>query len=153
MKTSQLIAALAEDQNPPGPPTASALVLAGAAGAGVTALIFAFALGMRDDVAAALATWHLGLKIAVMAAALVAALIMLRRTAQPFSHRGLTWLVAAAPLLVIAGVVHELITLPLQLWPASVIGRNALFCLIAIPFFALVPLGALLVALRSAAPR
>ena len=62
------------------------------------------------------------------------------------------WGVLSVAAIAAAALGAELVVLPARTWQASLVGSNALMCLIAIPLFALAPLAALLLVLRRTAP-
>jgi hypothetical protein len=59
---------------------------------------------------------------------------------------------AAAPILLIAAVIAELLIIPAGQWHAKLVGNNSLVCLTAIPLLSLPLLAAALLALRHGAP-
>jgi hypothetical protein len=66
--------------------------------------------------------------------------------------RRATLLLAIVPVLLAAGNLAELISVPVGLWSQRLIGTNALFCSKSIPFLGLAPLAATLFCLRQGAP-
>jgi hypothetical protein len=57
-----------------------------------------------------------------------------------------------APILLVAGVIFELFTVPADDWGVRLIGHNAKHCLSLIPLLSLAPAACLLFALRRGAP-
>jgi hypothetical protein len=53
----------------------------------------------------------------------------------------------------VAAVLYELLTIPPAHWAERLVGNYAGTCLLAIPLLSVVPLTALLIALRAGAPR
>lgn len=152
MKTDDLIAALAADRGPAAP--AFSRVLAGAISIAiiVAAVAFMTLLGPRADLAAAAATPRFLFKVLVTLVVVVAALPLLWRLGRPDALvNGRRWLLAVAPLLLVLGVLVELLTLPAAEWGRTAIGTNAVLCLTAIPLLAILPLAALMLALRRGA--
>lgn len=152
MKTDELIRALAADSQPR---WRFGRVLRAAAVAGVltAAALFFAAIGFRPDIAQALESVRFLFKFAVtITLAVIATLAMgaLARPGAPVAAR-LRPLALVAVLLA-AGVGLELVALPQSQWMASMIGRNARFCLTLIPLLALGPLACFLAALRRGAP-
>lgn len=128
--------------------------IAGALGLGslVSLGLFFLALGVRDDIVQALATWRFDLKIGMVLLALVLAfsLCMALSRPVPSGRRGRHLLPLAA--LAIMAVAIELAVLPRTSWGTRLVGSNSVICLTAIPMLALAPLAAVLATLRSAAP-
>lgn len=153
MNTDELITALAADAGPPEAPMPRRLGPGIAAGALAAAVVFAGLLGMRADIAAALATWRFDLKLALVAAALVAALVDCVRLMRPTETKGLHWSSVAAGLLVLAAVTVELLATPADGWWVRLLGTNALLCLTTIPLLAAAPLVVLLLVMRGGAPQ
>lgn len=152
MRTDDLIAALAEDATVAEAPVARRLGLGFAAGTLVALLAFVALLGVRDDLAAALATWRFDVKLMLVAAALGAALVDCLRLMRPTETKALHWSSVAAGLFVLAAVAIELWTTPAEAWRAKLVGTNAWLCLTTIPLLAAAPLVALLIALKGGAP-
>lgn len=153
MKTDDLITALAADAGPPEAPMPRRLGVGIAAGAVAATMVFVPLLGVRADIAAALATWRFDLKLLLVAAALVAALVDCVRLVRPTETKGLHWSSVAAGVLVLAAVVLELVATPADGWWAKLVGTNAWLCLTAIPLLAVAPLVVLLLVMRGGAPR
>jgi len=152
MKTDQLISALAEDMRPSGLRTSRAVTLALIAGLIVSVPLFLAWLGLRPDLATAVATWRFDMKIVLVAlAALVAGYGVLKST-DPIPDARWMWPTGAILLLLVVMILAELAVTSREFWQARMIGSNAAVCLVAIPALALAPLIALLLALRSAAP-
>jgi hypothetical protein len=152
MKTEDLVEALVADRAAGG--KSLKWVIAGALGLGslVSLGLFFVVLGVREDIAPALATWRFDLKVGMVLLALVLAFSLCMALSRPVaSGRPGRRLLPLAALALIA-VVVELSVLPSASWGARLVGSNALICLAAIPTLAIVPLAAVLVGLRSAAP-
>ncbi|MCB1445218.1 MAG: DUF1109 family protein, partial [Rhizobiaceae bacterium] len=62
-------------------------------------------------------------------------------------------LLAVPALMSAVAVAAELLALPTEAWRASLVGRNALFCLFFVPVLALAPFAALFWALKRGAPQ
>lgn len=152
MKTDQLIAALAADRAAVVRPIGRALVLALAAGAGVSLVLFAVEFGLRADIGPALATWRFDLKIALVLIGLGLAFALCVDCARPDPPgRPLRHLLPLFAI-VAAAVMLELAVAPSSSWSRRLVGSNALVCLTAVPLLSLAPLAAVLVALRRGAP-
>jgi hypothetical protein len=152
LKTEELIAALARDQQASAPP---ARLLARSLPFGVLAavlLLFAI-LGQRADLSQVLTAPRFLFKLLVALSLAVPALLLLPRLATPLPYSGgwqrALWL---APLVLLAGVLLELAALPDSLWLAAAMGENALWCLTMVPMLASAPLAASLYCLRQSAP-
>jgi hypothetical protein len=152
MKTEDLVEALVADRatarkSIPG-------VSAGALGLGslVSLGLFFIVLGVRQDIAPALATWRFELKVGMVVLALVLAFSLCMALSRPVATaRPVRRLLPLAALALIA-VVVELAVLPSASWGTRLVGSNALICLAAIPALAIAPLAAVLASLRAAAP-
>ena len=152
MKTDNLIDALVADRTPRGKPLRWALAAVLLAGGVVSLALFLATLGMRADIAAALATWRFDLKVGLVLLTLGLAFslcIALSRPVAPL-HPGRRLLPLAA--LAVLAVAIELLALPSVSWTSRLVGSNALVCLVAIPTLAIVPLAVVLVILRAGAP-
>ena len=152
MKTEQLIQALVADRAGGRRSMAGTLAAALALGGLVSLALFCVTLGIRGDIAAALATWRFDLKIALVLLALGSAFSLCRALSRPvLSGHPARRLLPLAALAAIA-VAVELAVLPSASWATRLVGSNALICLTAIPMLAMAPLAAVLLALRAAAP-
>jgi hypothetical protein len=152
VKTDDFIKALASDRTV-APPPARTLARDLACGGAVALVGFLFVVGLRPDLAQALASPRFVLKPVLTLSLFIAAVAVLLRLARPgaaLSGRS-RWLLVA-PLLLAAGVVVELISLPPELWAERAVGSNSLWCLTMIPLLAVAPLACALHALRQAAP-
>ncbi len=120
---------------------------------GASALLLLATVGLRPDLAAALGTARVLFKIGVTLLLATGACALVFRVGMPGLPLGArAGLLIAAPLLLGAGVVVELIAVPPAGWAASLTGQHAAFCLAFIPALALPPLAGLLWALRFGAP-
>ncbi|MEA2803608.1 MAG: hypothetical protein QOE49_3703 [Rhodospirillaceae bacterium] len=152
MKTEDLVEALVADRGAGG--KSIPRVIAGALGLGslVSLVLFLVVLGVRQDIAPALATWRFDLKVGMVLLALVLAFSLCMALSRPVaSGRPARRLLPLAALALIA-VVIELSVLPSASWGTRLVGSNALICLAAIPTLAMAPFAAVLVSLRSTAP-
>jgi hypothetical protein len=152
MKTEQLVTSLVADRARSTAPLGRSVSLAVATGALVSLLIFAIEFGPRVDLAEAFATWRFDLKLVLVLAALMAASGACVAMARPVATGRWRWGVLSVAAIAAAALGAELVVLPARTWQASLVGSNALMCLIAIPLFALAPLAALLLVLRRTAP-
>ncbi len=152
MKTDELVAALVADRAHTSRSFTRMLPLALLAGGAVSLALFFLYRGFRPDIAAAFTTWRFDLKLAMVLLAAVLAFGLYRAlgrpVAEPHPARRLLPLAALAG----AAIVVEMASAPAATWGTRLVGTNALVCLGTIPMLAIVPLAALLLALRSAAP-
>jgi hypothetical protein len=153
VKTSDLIAALAADPQPHGPPLNRRFMLALIAGALISACAFAFMVGPRHDIVRAMQTlrftWKFVDTIALAIPTGLAAWRLLRPNAD---LRGLAWALAIPVALLGGSVAMELMMVPSDLWLTKLVGSNAMHCLTLIPLLAIAPLAALLAVMRAGAP-
>ena len=153
MRTDDLIKALAADAATRQPTPARALGPALIMGFAIAGLAFFAAIGMRADIAEAVATWRFQFKFALtvlLALSAIPALLALSRPT-PASSSQLAPL-ALAPLALLTGLAIEMMTAPASTWPARLIGHNVQHCLTIIPLLALAPLATAIYALRHGAP-
>lgn len=152
MKTENLVDALVADRAAGRKPIARSLVLGLAAGGAISLAIFGVALGVRADIAPALATWRFDLKIVMVLLALFLAFGLCLECARPdMSRHPVRRLLPLAALLAVA-VATELCVVPRVAWGPRLVGSNSLVCLAAVPMLSLGPLVALFVVLRRGAP-
>lgn len=153
MNTDDLLDRLAVEAGPPGPSPARRAVVALAAGLIPSLLLYLLALHPRPDLAQAIGTPRVEFKltVALLAALAAAALLppLLAPTGRFGQRRRLPWLLGGV---VLIGVATELVVLPASAWLPSLVGRNALFCLVMLPSLALGPFVALMLAARHGAP-
>jgi hypothetical protein len=152
MRTDELIAALAADETPTRGGLGRAMLSALGLGGGVMVLAFLATLGARPDFVIALATWRFDLKLLLVAAALVGALLDCFRLSRPTEAHVWTWPTSLVLALLATSVTAELAATPTATWATRLIGTNALLCMATIPLLAAVPLVAVLWAMRRAAP-
>jgi len=153
MRTDDLVHALAADHHVAQSSIGRQFALAIAIGFAISAVLFWVTLGPRPDIASAALTVRFDLKIveALLLATTAGALIV--RLAQPGAGTtSQTIVLAAAPVLLAAAVITELVVVPASLWQAKLVGTKSLICLTAIPLLSLPLLAALLLALRQGAP-
>lgn len=154
MKTDDLIEALVQDAPRPRLSPARRVLGALVFGALVAAVLFAVSLGVRPDLTSALETWRFALKpilsVVCMACAWWACLQLTRPEVSPRDVAG--WLLVT-PILLGVAVLFELLAVQPALWPERLVGNYAGTCLLAIPLLSIVPLAAVLTALRAGAPR
>jgi len=154
MKTDDLIEALVQDAFRPQRSPAQRVLGATLLGALIAGTLFASVLGVRPDISSAFETWRFVLKLALalicMACAWWACLELARPEVRLKDVFG--W-IALAPALLAVAVLYELVAIPPAHWSERAVGNYAATCLLAIPLLSIVPLAALLAALRAGAPR
>lgn len=154
MKTGDLIEALVQDASPPRHSPAQRVLGAASLGALVAATLFTVTLGVRSDLSSAFVTWRFAFKFVLalvcMACAWRACLELTRPEVRFWDVVG--W-IAVAPALLAVAVFCELAVISPAHWYERAVGLYASTCLRAIPLLSIVPLVALLIALRAGAPR
>jgi hypothetical protein len=122
-------------------------------GALLTSCLLLTAFGLRADLASQVETLRVSAKITISLLFALGSVLLVRRIGQPgVAIRPIAvFLLVPAGLLVVA-TGTELMVLPRGAWLANLLGRNSLFCLVAVPLLALPPLAAFLLALRNGAP-
>jgi hypothetical protein len=153
MKTSNLILALAADNDiraiTPGRALLFALVPAVAIALG---LHFAI-LGLRPHLFSLLGDPRIMFKLGLTILLAVLSGPLVLRVAKPGAkvRRRALW-ITIVPALLAAAILMELFIVPPSLWGYKLQGSNAVACLKSIPFLAFAPLVAVLLALRQGAP-
>jgi hypothetical protein len=150
MKTEDLIETLVADTRTPAPLTRTVMT-AIAIGAVASAVLFQTTLGLRTDVADALAMWRFQLKMVLVAASVGLAAVICVRAGRPQAARPWSLAVPIAVVLA-AAIVLELVVTPRADWLPKLLGTNALMCAVTIPALSIVPMLTLMLAMRSAAP-
>lgn len=152
MKTDELIRLLSQDA-PVRMRLGRMLTLALAAGLAVSAVLLLATVGLRDDLASAIATVRVAFKIGMTLVLAIVAFGLVSRIGRPGVPLKLWGLALLLPLaLMVVAVGVELLVVPQDAWAARLMGRNAAFCLFFIPLLSLAPLAAFLAALRNGAP-
>jgi len=152
MKTDDLITLMAQDA-PVGLRYGRALALALGGGIVVSAVLLVTTVGLRHNMASVFETARVLFKITVtLVLAVLAARLAVRIGRPGVETRRPALLLAVPVLMVAAAVVAELVALPADAWRASLVGRNALFCLFFVPVLSLAPLAGLFWALKRGAP-
>ncbi len=153
MKTDDLIAAIAADAPSVSMPIGRTLALALAGGAVGAIILFAVEVGMRPDVATAVASPRFVFKFVITLSLLATAFGLIWNLVRPGAIP-MGWLLAlaAVPALMALGFVAEMLTVPVADWGRQLTGTNAFMCVTLIPMLSAIPFAALLVALRQGAP-
>ncbi|MCS0496442.1 NrsF family protein [Ancylobacter sp. MQZ15Z-1] len=152
MKTDDLIELLAEDATPQWP-FRRLFDIALLAAVAACAVAFFATIGPRPDFAHAAETVRFPFKFVVTLTLATGAVGLSLAMARPGVRTGpWLWLLAAAPLLLLAGVAAELAVVPREAWMTRLVGHNSAFCLRVIPLLAVAPLACFLLVLRRGAP-
>lgn len=152
MNTEHLIGLLAQDA-PVRSRLPGRLAVAFLVGTIASAALFAAFIGIRPDILSAGQTVRVLFKLLFAVALLGLAAGAVAQVGRPDARLGPWGLAFAALLAALAlAVGTELAVTPESLWGTRLIGRNAAFCMVAIPTLALAPLACLLFALREGAP-
>lgn len=152
MKTDELIRLMASDAASSfriAPYMAMALL----GGTCISAALLLLTIGVRPDIAEAISSGRVVFKLGVTLLSAALAVNLVFRVGRPGAP--LNWsklLLLVPPALVIAAVVAELLSIPASLWMTSLLGRNALICLVFIPGLSFAPLLGIVFVLRKAAP-
>lgn len=153
MKTEKLISLLASDRAVPSPDLRARLAIGGLAGAAVSLAVLLAFYGLRPDLGAALADWRIAVKFAFASSLALGAAAISMRLWRPFPLPGRAWLLLLpAPLILAAGCMAELATVPAVDWAQRAIGTNAVSCIVSVPLLSIGPLVGLLWALGEGAP-
>ena len=154
MKTEDLIETLVLDASRPRYPLAQRVLGAALAGALVAGMLFAIVLGVRPDIGIAVETWRFVFKFVLALICMACAWRACLELARPeVSLRDVVGWIAFGPALLAAAVLYELVVIPPAQWSQRTVGNYAGTCLLAIPLLSIIPLVALLMALRAGAPR
>jgi hypothetical protein len=153
MNTEKLIKALAADAKRLPVPLRLAWGGLTAASIVTAAAVFLAVAGPRDDLAQAIETWRVSFKFAVTIALAVSASVVALALSRPGDGwRAALPLLAVVPVLLCAGVVGELVSVPRGAWLARAAGQHAHVCFGLITTIGIAPLALLLLALRHGAP-
>jgi hypothetical protein len=153
MKTDDLIAAISADAGAPGAPIGRLVWLGAGAGILAAAVLFFTLLPVRPDMMEAMATPRFLFKWAFTLTLLVSAMALILQLARPQPVPRLQLLaLLAAPMVLAAGVGSELIMLPSSDWMPTMVGTNAMGCMVLIPLLSALPLVVMIIALRQGAP-
>lgn len=153
MKTDDLINAIAADAEAPRVPIGKVLLAGAGVGVLVAGLLFYVLLPLRPDMEAALGDWHFLLKWVFSLTLIATASVLVVGLARPQPSPGWKLLpLLGAPLVLATGVATELISLPPSYWMPTMIGTNAVACIVFVPLLSGLPLAALIIALRAGAP-
>ena len=153
MRTEDLINALVVDLTVSKAPFRRILVAGVALGSIIAIAEFLFWIGVRPDIGHAVETVRFLFKFVVTLSLAATAARLLSRLATPGVSTGFwAWAWLAAPMLLMVAAAAELIVTPEATWWSRLVGTNARFCLMLIPFLSVGPLACILAALRQGAP-
>lgn len=153
MDTNELIKALTAYTRPREAPLSTVWWGAAALAVVVATAVFLVALHPRPDLADAADTPRFLTKFLLMLTVAGSAFGALRALSHPEGNlRGTLPLLIAAPALLIAAVVLELLAVPPETWAERLIGTSNVHCLTLITMLGLGPLSIFLLALRHGAP-
>jgi hypothetical protein len=153
MRTEDLINALVVDLTVSKIRFRQILVGATALGSIIAIVAFLFWIGVRPDIGQALRTPRFLFKFVVTLSLATTTAGLLWRLARPGVPAGpWAWAWLAAPALLVVAVIVELIVMPTATWLPRLVGTNARFCLMLIPFLSIGPLACIMLALRQGAP-
>jgi hypothetical protein len=152
MRTEDLIRALANDSASQPEPVARRFVTLALVGVLAAACVFTLILTPRPDLSVAIATPRVAFKFVIAITLVGAAGALALRVMRPEAQSSLWSILVPALALLTVGVVAELIGSPPAAWRQLLLGSNALACVTLVPLLSLLPLGAILVALRYGAP-
>jgi hypothetical protein len=154
MKTDDLINAIVQDGVARPHSIAARMAGALAIGGFIALVLFAQNLGVRPDIGSALQTWRFDSKLGIALVCFATALYATAQLARPDANQRKAFLVLALPILLLAFASGwELLTSPADSWVARAIGSNSRLCLASITVLSIAPLAALLLVLRTGAPR
>ncbi|HEX6397501.1 MAG TPA: DUF1109 domain-containing protein [Steroidobacteraceae bacterium] len=152
MKTESLIRLLAADAGRPVNGIGGVLRLAWAGGAAGSLLLFELLLGPRANLAWTYSDVDFIVKIACMACLAFTAALELDAVARPLRRGRRLHRLGLAPLLLLVAVILELGATAPHTWLTSIVVRNAVVCLAAIPVLSAPPALLLMFALKRGAP-
>ena len=153
MRTEDLINALVVDLTASKVRFRQILAAGMALGSIIAAVEFLIWIGVRPDIGHAMETTRFLFKFVFTLCLAATAARLLSRLAAPGVSTGFwAWAWLAAPMLLMIAVAAELIVTPETAWWSRLVGTNARFCLMLIPFLSIGPLTCILAALRQGAP-
>jgi hypothetical protein len=153
MKTDDLIAALAADNDTKEAPVGRSLAVDVLLGFVISAIGFFAFLGLRKTFFESLDQPRFLFKFVFTSTMAVSGLVLAYRLARPVAVPGAAWrAVWLGPAMVALACLVELVVAPQDQWAARMIGHNAKHCLTLVPVMSLAPLAGLFLALKQAAP-
>jgi hypothetical protein len=154
MKTENLIQALAADAHTPPAPLGGILSAWLLPGIAIAIGIYFMVLGLRPHLLSlAEKDPRVFFKIGLMGLLACQTVPVVLRLVRPGAQlRSVSAMLVMVPILLLAAILLELITIPEADWGHRLMGQNAMVCLKSIPLLAFAPFCALLLALRDGAP-
>lgn len=154
MKTEDLIAALAADNDSREMAPASALKLGLGLGFAVSVLFFFSFLGPHENFIASLASPRFLFKFLFAFSTAGVGLALAFRLARPEREPdGYLWALAIPLVMLALACLAEFFSVPRENYWARMIGHNAVHCLTLVPVMALGPLAGVVFGLRHGAPK
>ncbi len=152
MQTRDLIKAIAADAGRARPTFTAVWGGAWLLSIGLAASAFFMMLGPRHDISQAVHSPRFLFKFVVTIVLALSAFGLLQALSRPAGRRRLPpQALLAAPFLLGAAIVAELMTLPAAEWLSKMVGTNNVLCLTFIPLIGAAPLAVFLAALRYGA--
>lgn len=151
MRTDDLINALARDPVPALPRVGVLLFRTLAISVPVAFGLMLMTLGVRDDFAASCRDGWFVLKLVLVAGVAVAGWAAVKATATPTGAAPIA-LAGLVVLAIAAAGIADLGLRGIDSWRVRLVGENAMFCLVSIPFLSVAPLAGIIYALRDGAP-
>ena len=119
----------------------------------IALVILVFAIHVRPDLVAMLGSPRIIFKFLFALPVVAAGLWATERLSRPGESSGpALWVLAAAAIVLLSGIIAELVAIPPVQWLPAMVGDRALACLTLIPTLALAPFAALFWYLRVGAP-
>ncbi|MEI8144690.1 MAG: DUF1109 domain-containing protein [Alphaproteobacteria bacterium] len=151
MKTDDLIALLSRDALLNERGSREKLTLALLAAVVMAGMVFAVIIRPRADLMTVATTTVFSIKLLFVLTLALAAVGLLRAAAK--TEARLPAMLGVIPVAVLLfGFAYDVSTEPVAQLGTRLVGKNAAFCLVAIPFMAIMPMVGLFYALRSSAP-
>jgi hypothetical protein len=151
MRTDDLVRLLAADARRTAPPR-TLIILAVLASGAIACLALIALVGVRSDLLSALSDPRVTFKFAFAATAAIAAVAYGLRAIRPEDRSSPLFFALPVVALIAVGIALELSLTPASTWSSAAWGTTPFRCLGLIVTVALVPIAALLQALRAGAP-
>jgi hypothetical protein len=152
VRTQDFISALVADHSRRRHTLNQRFVIMSALGMLAALCLYGVLLRPRQDVIASMASWQVAFKFLTALTLVMAAGFLALRQARPEPAPGIRLVLGPVLVVLALGVAAELATLRPASWGPSLVGSNAIACLLLIPVMSFAPLAAALAALRHGAP-
>ena len=152
MRTEDLIRVLGADSASPPEPMVRRFLIPTLAGVLAAACVFALILTPRPDLGAVITTPRVAFKFLFTLTLVGAAGALAFKTMRPEAWPSLWSVLGPVLALLATGIAAELVASSPAAWWRLLIGSNALPCVTIVPLLSLLPLSAILVAMRHGAP-